>query len=142
MAIQLVSPNLWTLHGNGVNIRYSTIPIVGPAGGPHLIYQDLRNPANNKTFGVNDIRKVNVPDLGDIVSVTLHMTIDTGSTTLSLLLPAVEIVQTGPISSTPVTTDAIITAHSGPLGPPFGHGQKEFYTVIKLHGTAALVMAA
>jgi hypothetical protein len=140
MALQFVSPNLWTLSGSGITIRYSTIPLLGPAGGPHLFYQNSLT-LTTLTFGKTDIRDVTVPDLGEIVSVTLQMTIDTGSTTLSLLLPFVNIVQSGPISSVPVSTDAIITTHSGPFGPPLGQGQKEHYTVMPLTGTASHVLA-
>jgi hypothetical protein len=140
MAFKFVSPNLWMLNGGGITIRYSTIPLLGPAGGPHLFYQNsLTHTA--LSFGKTEIRDVPVPDLGEIVSVTLHMTIDTGSTTLSLLLPFVNIVQIGPISSVPVTTDAIITTHSGPLGPPLGQGQKEYYTIVPLTGSAQHVLA-
>jgi hypothetical protein len=142
MTTHFVSPNLWTLSGEGISIRYSQLPIIGPAGNPHLIYQDSRNPSNNKTFSADEIRTVSIPDLGEVISVTLHMSVDTGSTTLSLLLPVVNIVSQGPVSLISVTTDAIITSHAGPLSPPFGHGQKEFYTVIPLTGTAAHVLVA
>ena len=140
MALQFVSPNLWNLSGGGITIRYSTIPLLGPAGGPHLFYQNSST-LTSLTFDKTGIRNVPVPDLGEIVSVTLHMTIDTGSTTLSLLLPFVNIVQSGPISSVPVSTDAIITMHSGPFGPPLGQGQKEHYTIVPLTGTASHVLA-
>jgi hypothetical protein len=36
-----------------------------------------------------------------------------------------------------VSTEGIQTAHTGLLEPPLGHGQQEFYTVIRLTGTAA-----
>ena len=133
---QFVAPNLWTLTGDGIYVRYSTIPLLGPAGGPHFIYQTLK-------FGAEDIRTVNVPDIGTLVSVTINMTIDTGSTTFTLLLPLTNIVQQGPVSSIPVTTEGITTTHAGPFTPPvpFGHGQQEFYTVTQLTGTASHVMA-
>ena len=140
MAFQFVSPNLWTLSGDGITIRYSTIPLLGPAGGPHLYYQNSLT-MTTLTFSKAEIRDVTMPDLGDIVSVTLQMTIDTGSTTLSLLLPVVNIVRSGPISSVPVSTDVILTTHSGPFGPPLGQGQKEHYTIIPMIGTAANVLA-
>jgi hypothetical protein len=140
MALQFASPNLWNLSGGPITIRYSTIPLLGPAGGPHLFYQNSLT-MTTLTFDKTGIRDVPVPDLGEIVSVTLHMTIDTGSTTLSLLLPFVNILQIGPVSSVSVSTDAIITAHSGPFGPPLGQGQKEHYTIVPLTGTASHVLA-
>jgi hypothetical protein len=140
MALQFVTPNLWMLSGGGITIRYSTIPLLGPAGGPHLYYQNSLT-LTSLTFDKTGIRDVSVPDLGEIVSVTLQLTIDTGSTTLSLLLPFVNILQIGPVSSVLVSTDAIITTHSGPFGPPLGQGQKEHYTIIPLTGTASHVLA-
>jgi hypothetical protein len=59
-----------------------------------------------------------------------------------VLLPQVNIVSESTISSVPVSTEGIRTAHAGPLGPPFGHGQEEFYTVIPLTATAAYVAHA
>jgi hypothetical protein len=129
MSIQFVSPNLWTLHGGGISIRYSTIPIVGPAGAPHLFYQDSRNPSNNRTFTANEIRTVNVPDLSEVASVTLHTTVDAGSTTLGIPLPVVNIVLQGSVSSSPVTTEAITTTHSGPLSPPSSATARKNFTL-------------
>jgi len=133
---QFVAPNLWVLSGGGLLIRYSIEPII--FGGTHFSYQDGQQPT--LTFGVNDIRTMNVPDIGTLVSVTIIKTIDTGSTSFTVLLPRVNIVQQGPISSTPVSTRGIRTAHAGPLLPPFGHGQQDFYTVIELTGTASHVL--
>ena len=140
MALKFVSPNLWLLSGSGITIRYSTISLLGPAGGPHLFYQNSMT-TTTQTFSKNEIRTVSVPDLGEIVSVTLQMSIDTGSTTLSLLLPVVNILQGGPVSAVPVSTDVILTTHSGPFGPPLGQGQKEHYTIVPMTGTASQVLA-
>jgi hypothetical protein len=137
-SVEFVSPNQYSLSGGGMHIRYSNLALVGPAGGPHLIYQDSQRAL---TFSGKDLHTVSVDELGDVVSVLLFNTIDTGSTTLSVLLPAVNIVSQGPVSSVPVTTEAIVTTHSGPfsppLSPPFGHGQRAFYTVTRLDGTAS-----
>ncbi len=131
---QFVSPNLWTLSGGGILVRYSTEPII--FGGTHFSYQDSQR---TLTFKGNEIRTVDVPDLGTLVSVTIILTVDTGSTTFTLLLPRVNIVQQGPVSSAPVSTLGIRTAHAGPFSPPFpfGHGQQDFYTAIELTGTAS-----
>jgi hypothetical protein len=105
-----------------------------------LFYQNSMT-TTTQTFSKNEIRTVSVPDLGEIVSVTLQMSIDTGSTTLSLLLPVVNILQGGPVSAVPVSTDVILTTHSGPFGPPLGQGQKEHYTIVPMTGTASQVLA-
>jgi hypothetical protein len=133
---QFVAPNLWVLSGDGILIRYSIEPII--FGGTHFSYQDGQQPT--LTFGINDIRTVSVPDIGTLVSVSIIRTIDTGSTSFTVLLPRVNIVQQGPISSASVSTRGIRTAHAGPLLPPFGHGQQDFYTVIELTGTASHVL--
>lgn len=137
--MQFVEPNSWDLSGSGVHVRYTNVALPGPAGGPHLTYQHTHGVA--KQFSGNEIRSLLVPDLGMVVSVTLQMTVDAGSTTFSLLLPNTSILLQGPISSVPVHTDAITTHHAGPLAPILAHGQKAFYSVVSLSGTASHVMA-
>jgi hypothetical protein len=68
-----------------------------------------------------------------LVSVTVHLTIDSGSTTFTVLLPAVVLDSTHPVE--PVHTDGVTTLHR--LLPPV-LGQKEFYTVTPLTGSASL----
>ena len=70
-----------------------------------------------------------MPDLGTLASVTLHVT-PIAEITFTVLLPTV--VMDPPIE--PVHTDGITTHHL--LFPPFG--QKEFYTVTPLNGSASL----
>jgi hypothetical protein len=137
-----VAPNLWSLSGGGIYVRYWTFtlgPIRQGDEPPHFTYHDSHR---TLSFHGNEIRSVDVPDLGTLVSVTLVLTVDTGSTTFTVLLPRVNIVSQGPSTSVPVSTEGIRTVHVGPLGPPFGHGQGEFYTLISLTGTAAHVAHA
>jgi hypothetical protein len=89
-------------------------------------YVDLGGP---KTFTGPQIRLVAVPDLGTLASVTLHVTA-IAEITFTVLLPTV--VLDPPIE--PVHTDGITAHHL--LFPPFG--QKEFYTVTPLNGSASL----
>ena len=139
---QFAIPNLWTLSGNGIHVRYWTF-ILGPIHPgdepPHFLYQDSYR---TLTFHGNEIRSVTVPDLGTLLSVTIVLTVDTGSTTFTVLLPRVNVVETATTSSIPVSTEGIRTVHAGPLGPPFGHGQEEFYTAIPLTGTATFIAHA
>jgi hypothetical protein len=132
---QFLSPNLWTLSGGVTRIRYSTEPII--FGGTHFSIQEGLGPT--RTFSGNDIRSVEVPDIGTLISVTLERTIDNGSITVTVVLPRVNLVPEGAISSAPVSTIAITTHHAGPFTPPFpfGHGQQDFYHVIDLTGTAS-----
>jgi hypothetical protein len=106
---------------------------------PHLTYHDSHR---TLSFHGDEIRSVDVRDLGTVVSVTIVLTVDTGSTTFTLLLPRVNIASQGPLTSVPVSTEGITTVHAGPFGPPFGHAQEEFYTVTPLTGTAAFVAHA
>jgi len=136
------APNLWNLSGGGIHVRYWTFtlgPIRQGDEPPHFTYHDSHR---TLSFHGAEIRSVNVPDLGTLVSVTIVLTVDTGSTTFTVLLPRVNIVSQGPLTSVPVSTEGITTVHAGPIGPPFGHGQEEFYTAIPLTGTAAFVAHA
>jgi len=54
--------------------------------------------------------------------------------TFTLLLPIVNLAAQ-PISSAPVTTEGITTAHHFSVVPALQHGQQEFYSVTQLHGT-------
>jgi hypothetical protein len=78
-----------------------------------------------------------VPDLGTLVSVTIHMTIDTGSTTFTLLLPHVNLPAPPALpAAVPVTTDGVTTLHRFSTVLALQNGQQEFYTVTPLQGTA------
>jgi hypothetical protein len=141
LSIDFVQPNLWILSGDGITIRYSSLLTPYSRAKPQLIYQDSRNPGNDKVFDANAIRGVDVPELGGIISVTLNLSVDTGSVTLSLLVPSVNILRHGPVSSIAVSTQAILTAHVGPMPLPLGQGQKQRYTSLVLSGVASHVRA-
>ena len=128
-ALSMIAPNLYNLSGGGVHVTYST---TGVAGQPHLTYHDA---FRNLSFSGNQIRAVNVPDLGTVVSVTILLTVDTGSTTFSVLLPLVNL--SGPADSAPVSTDGITTHLAFSIIPAFNHGQREFYSVVPMTGTAS-----
>ena len=75
--------NNFSLSGRGIHVDYSSTSINGQ---PRLTYHDhLRN----LSFAGADIRTVEAPDIGMIVSVTLAITVDVGSTTFSVLIPNV-----------------------------------------------------
>jgi hypothetical protein len=67
------------------------------------------------------------------VSVTIDLTVDSGSTTFSLLVPTVNL---GNAVSTPISTIGITTHHKFSLIPSLNLGQTEMYTVTQLTGTA------
>lgn len=126
-------PNLYELSGHGIDITF--LP-VGAGGLAHFSYQDAHR---SMQFSGNQIRSVEVADLGTLVSVTLVLTPDSGSTTFSVLLPHVNLDnQRG--SSAPVHTDGITTHHRFALSPQLLRGQLERYHVTPMHGTASLVI--
>ena len=123
-----VQPTNWHLHGGGIHVRYST-------AGPHLHYHDHIRVLD---FTGAEIRVVDVPDVGTLVSVTIFLTIDSGSTTFTVLLPVVNL-PAPPLLPVPVrvVTEGITTAHHFTLVPAFMHGQQEHYTVTSLTGFAS-----
>lgn len=128
-ATPMIAPNMYSLSGDGLYVSYSTTSINGQ---PRFSYQDTMR---SLSFTGDEIRVVTVPDLGTVVSVTIMMTVDSGSTTFSLLLPHVTL--SGVVGSAPIRTDGITTHHAFSIVPAFNHGQRDFYLVTALSGTAS-----
>ena len=127
---RFAQPTTWNLSNTatGLQVKYSV-------AGPNLHYH--QGPVV-KDFTGKDIRVVEVPDIGTLVSGTIHMTPDSGSTTFTLLLPIVNL-PPPPASpaAVPVTTDGITTLHRFSTVAAADHGQQETYTVTPLQGTAS-----
>jgi hypothetical protein len=120
--------NNFSLSGHGIHVDYSSTSINGQ---PRLAYHDhLRN----LSFAGAQIRTAEVPDIGSIVSVTLTITPDVGSTTVSVFIPNVLV--SAPNGSTSVTTEGITTIHRMPFAIPMP-GQREVYSVVQLTGVAS-----
>lgn len=134
---EVSTPNHFQLSGDGISISYT--PGAGPVTthGPGIFtYQDAHRAL---TFHGDEIRRVDVPDLGTVVSVTLFLTVDTGSTTFSVLLPAVNLSgQLG--ASAPIQTDGITTVHTFSPVVGLNQGQRDQYTATPLSGTASAVI--
>lgn len=130
----LVSPNQYHLSGGGLTISYfpDGLGPIGPAGATHLVYQDAHR---SLRFPANAVRTVDVPDVGTLVSVTIQESIDIGSTSFSLIVPAVHLPQ-GLGASAHIATDGITTTHRI-LAGAIGHAQTETYVVTPLAGTAS-----
>jgi hypothetical protein len=98
-----------------------------------FVYQDEHRPESFFSDG-NEVRTVKADDLGMVVSVTIAETIDTGSTTFSLLIPAADL----PDQQLPVfiRTEGITTVHRLFVGL-LGHPQAETYAVTELDGMAS-----
>jgi hypothetical protein len=125
-----VQPTIWNLSNTatGLQVSYSV-------AGPNLHYHQG---AVMRDFSGSEIRGAEVPDLGTLVSVTILLTVDSGSTTFTLLLPRVNL-PAPPASpaAVPVTTDGITTLHRFSTVLALQDGQQEFYTVTQFQGTAA-----
>ena len=83
-------------------------------------------------FAGSQIRRRNT-EIGTLVSVTTHLTVDRGSTSFSVLIPAISLATTSDQKA--FTTEAIVTSHSGPSSSPFT-GVHETYHFIPMTGTA------
>lgn len=125
-APQIVTPNLYHLRGHHLHVTYATSGIDGK---PSMSYQDTHE---SKSFRGDQIRTVEC-DLGTLVSVTLRMTVDVGSTSLSLFVPRMRIAQG---STATVNTECVTTIHSMPFAPQAALGQADTYHVVAVHGTA------
>ena len=125
----LKQPNLYELSGEGIHITYSTTSFAGP---PLFTYQDANQ---SKQFMGDQIRTVET-EIGTLVTVTTFLTVDSGSTTFTVLIPQVNLRSADSVS---ISTEGIATVHRLRIvGPPL-QGQTEVYTVYALTGTASFV---
>lgn len=126
-----VAANMFSLAGGGLHVSYSTSGIDGK---PHFTYQDANR---SLSFAGDEIRVVEC-DLATVVSVTIVRTVDAGSTSFSLLVPHVNL--PAPFSSLAIRTEGVTTHHAFSIIPALNHGQRDFYHVTALHGTASNVV--
>ncbi len=129
-AQQPVAPNLYSLSGGHLHIGYSTTSIEGQ---PRFAYNDG---AQTVSFRGSQIRQTKT-EIGTLVSVTIRMTVDSGSTTFTTLLPAVDLGPQHPPAQ--IRACGITTVHKFSVAPAANQGQKETYTTTELSGTASLV---
>ncbi|MEK0083962.1 hypothetical protein [Benzoatithermus flavus] len=123
-------PDLYRLAGGRLHVTYAT---TGIAGRPSLTYRDG---TRTLRFTGNQIR-VQDTELGQLVTVTLRLTVDTGSTTFTLLLPHVNLETS---TSARIDTIGITTMHRFSVIPSFRQGQADLYGITRLQGTAQLVL--
>jgi len=126
----LKHPNLFDLAGDGISVSYASTSF---SGKPLLSYHDG---FQSKSFVGDQIRTVET-EIGTLVTVTIFLTVDSGSTTFSILIPVVNLRTS---DSAPITTYGITTLHRfSIIGPP--QGQAEFSTAHQMSGTASFVVA-
>src|ERR1051325_3512155 len=107
-----LQPNRFVLHSNDgkTKVDYETSSFIGQP-----VLNLTQGPGPIRHFSGSQIRTVNT-EIGTLVSVTTQMTIDTGSTSFSVLIPAITLTGVGDHKS--FTTEGIITTHTGPNSVP------------------------
>ena len=125
-----IQPNLYVLSGGGINVTYTTD---GFDGQPHFTYH---SGLISKTFTGTGIVTTASP-IGTLVTVIIMMTVDSGSTSFTLLIPVVNL---NPNETVNITTEGITTHHRFSILPAAMHGQIETYGVQELTGTAKHVL--
>ncbi|MBH8564618.1 hypothetical protein I8748_20930 [Nostoc sp. CENA67] len=128
------TPNLYNLssynhRGYRIKVTYSTSSITGR---PLFHYEDKEQTLD---FTGDEIRTAEL-EIGTLVTVTTRRTVDTGSTTFSLLIPRVNL---GENNQAQIETDGITTVNKFSTIPVFNQGQTQTYIITPLKGTAESV---
>jgi|SRR5262249_2841089 len=129
-----LKPNRFILQSNDgkTKVDYETTSFIGQ---PVLNLTQLPGPIRH--FAGSQIRSLNT-EIGTLVTVTTQLTIDAGSTSFSVLIPAITLTSISDHQA--FTTDAIVTHHSGPNSVP-QTGVHETYQFIAMKGEANFVIA-
>src|SRR5262249_43411896 len=112
------APNVYQLTSDRLQVSYQTS---GLDGQPHFTYQEAERRVEFPGRGIRTAPS----DLGTLVTVSTRVTIDTGSTTFTLLVPPISLTAS---SSASVATQGITATHAFSVLPNI-EGQKELYTV-------------
>ena len=129
MVSQNAEPNLFELHGHEAHITYSTTSI---GGKPQFVYRDKEQ---SYSFSGDEIRTQD-SELGTLVSVSLVRTVDQGSTSLTLVLPSVNLAGE---TQQHFKTFAVVTKHLVGIQPG-QKGARELYHEFSLEGKAQFVV--
>ena len=129
-----IQPNHYMLPSSDgkTKVDYETTSFIGQP-----VLNLTEGPGPIRHFAGSQIRTVST-EIGTLVSVTTQLTVDTGSTSFSVLIPAISLSAVG--DHRKFATEAIVTHHSGPNSVP-ATGVHETYTFIAMKGTASFVMA-
>ena len=129
-----ILPNRFLLQSSDgkTKVDYETISFIGQP-----ILNLTQGPGPIRHFAGSQIRVINT-EIGTLVTVTTQITIDTGSTSFSVLIPAITLTSISDNKS--FATEAIITSHSGPNSVPVT-GVHETYQFIPMKGHADFVIA-
>jgi hypothetical protein len=97
-----------------------------------------QGPGPIRHFAGSQIRTLNT-EIGTLVTVTTAVSVDTGSTSFSILVPAISLKAISDHQT--FATEAITTSHSGPNSVP-STGVLETYQFIPMTGDASIVLSA
>ena len=127
-----IQPNRFVLQSNDgkTKVDYETTSFIGQP-----VLNLTQSPAPTRHFAGSQIRRLNT-EIGTLVTVTTAMTVDTGSTSFSVLIPAITLTATSDQKA--FSTDAIVTHHTGPNSVP-QTGVHETYQFIPMSGQASFV---
>lgn len=129
-----VQPNKFVLQSadGKTKVDYETTSFVGQP-----VFNLTQGPGPIRHFSGSQIRRADT-EIGTLVSVSTLVTIDSGSTSFSVLIPAISLTGIGDHKN--FSTEAIVTHHTGPiLVPP--QGVHETYQFIALTGQASFVVS-
>jgi hypothetical protein len=132
-----IQPNRFVLQSSDGHTRvdYETSSFIGQ---PTLNLKQGPSPIGViRHFAGSQIRRRNT-EIGTLVSVTTQVTIDTGSTSFTVLIPAITL--TAVSDHKTFATEAIVTSHTGPNSVP-STGVHETYQFIPLSGEATFVLS-
>jgi hypothetical protein len=129
-----IKPNRYVLQSNDgkTKVDYETSSFIGQP-----VFNLTEGPGPIRHFSGSQIRTVDT-EIGTLVSVTTHLTVDTGSTSLSVLIPAITLASISDHKA--FTTEAIVTSHTGPNSVP-STGVHEKYQFIPMKGEANFVLS-
>src|SRR5215469_8141555 len=107
-----LQPNRYILQSadGKTKVDYETNSFIGQP-----VLNLTQSPGPIRHFAGSQIRTLN-NEIGTLVTVTTQLTIDAGSTSLSVLIPAITLTSAQDHQS--FSTDAVITRHSGPNSVP------------------------
>ena len=120
----LSAANHFDLSGDGLHVSYYQ-----SAGVPVFVYEDA---IGSRTFRGSEI-EIDATPVGTLVTVVTRLTIDSGSTTFSVLVPRVTLEG----GSTPVRTQGITTVHRFAVVKSAEVGQLDEYDFKPLQGTGS-----
>jgi hypothetical protein len=119
-------PTRYELAGGDIHVIYKTTSVTGQ---PTFDYNDA---VLVRSFTGDQIKSVLTTDIGTLVTVEIHLTLEASTTTFSVLLPNVNLEPSS--SGVLITAEGITTRHRFPIVPV--EGPTQFYTVHEMDGRA------